>query len=388
MPSVKLKRSAVASKVPTTSDLELGEIALNTYDGKVFLKKDNGTASIVEVGALADTAVTAGSYGSATQVGTFTVDAKGRLTAAANTTVTPAFSSITSTPTTLAGYGITNGVSTARTITAGTGLSGGGDLSADRTIALANTAVTPASYGSASAVATFTVDAQGRLTAAGSTSIAIASGAVSGLATSATTDTTNAANISSGTLATGRLSGSYTGITGVGTLTAGTWTASTVGVAYGGTGATTLTGILKGNGTSAFTAVTAPAGDIVGTSDTQTLTNKTLTDPAIVGAIVEDVYTITDGAAFEVDPANGTIQLITLTASRTPKATNFAAGESVTLMVDDGTAYTLTWTDTTWGSSGVKWVGGTSPSLATAGYTVIEFWKVSTQIYGVVVGSA
>jgi hypothetical protein len=46
---IKLKRSAVAAKVPTTSDLELGELALNTYDGKLYTKKDDGTASIVEL---------------------------------------------------------------------------------------------------------------------------------------------------------------------------------------------------------------------------------------------------------------------------------------------------------------------------------------------------
>lgn len=51
------------------------------------------------------------------------------------------------------------------TITAGTGLSGGGDLSANRSFALANTAVTPASYKAAN----ITVDQQGRLTAASST---------------------------------------------------------------------------------------------------------------------------------------------------------------------------------------------------------------------------
>ncbi len=49
--SVLLKRSAVASKVPLTTDLALGEIAINTYDGKLFIKKDNGTTSIVEIGA-------------------------------------------------------------------------------------------------------------------------------------------------------------------------------------------------------------------------------------------------------------------------------------------------------------------------------------------------
>ena len=63
---------------------------------------------------------------------------------------------------------------------------------------------------------------------------------------------------------------------------------------------------------------------------------QTLTDPAIIGTILEDVFSITDAAAFEIDPGNGSVQLITLGASRTPKATNMVAGESITLMVDDG----------------------------------------------------
>lgn len=55
-----------------------------------------------------------------------------------------------------------------------------------------------------------------------------------------------------------------------------------VPITDGGTGVSTLpTGILKGAGTGAITAVTAPSGAVVGTTDTQTLTNKTLTAPAI-----------------------------------------------------------------------------------------------------------
>lgn len=47
-----------------------------------------------------------------------------------------------------------------------------------------------------------------------------------------------------------------------------------VTVAQGGTGANTLTGVVIGNGTSAFTTKTNPSGAFVGTTDTQTLTNK------------------------------------------------------------------------------------------------------------------
>ena len=150
------------------------------------------------------------------------------------------------------------------------------------------------------------------------------------------------------------------------------------------------TGSLLNLSGTAVVYVSALAADIVQPDETQTLTNKTLTDPAITGTILEDVFTITDGAAFEIDPGNGSIQLITLGASRTPKATNFAAGEAITLMVDDGTAYTLTWTDATFGGSGVVWKtdGGVAPTLNTTGYTVIVFWKVSTQVYGARVGDA
>lgn len=48
--TIKVKRSSVAGKVPTTGDLELGEIAINTYDGKMYFEKNDGTASVVQVG--------------------------------------------------------------------------------------------------------------------------------------------------------------------------------------------------------------------------------------------------------------------------------------------------------------------------------------------------
>ena len=49
--TIRIKRSSVSAKVPATTDLALGELAINTYDGKLYLKKDNGFESVVEIGA-------------------------------------------------------------------------------------------------------------------------------------------------------------------------------------------------------------------------------------------------------------------------------------------------------------------------------------------------
>ena len=57
--TIKLKRSSTSGATPTTSQLELGEVAINTYDGKMFIKKNDGSDSIVEVGATATSATSA-----------------------------------------------------------------------------------------------------------------------------------------------------------------------------------------------------------------------------------------------------------------------------------------------------------------------------------------
>ena len=48
--TVRLKRSAVQGKAPATTDLALGELAVNTYDGKLYTKKNDGSDAIVEIG--------------------------------------------------------------------------------------------------------------------------------------------------------------------------------------------------------------------------------------------------------------------------------------------------------------------------------------------------
>ena len=130
------------------------------------------------------------------------------------------------------------------------------------------------------------------------------------------------------------------------------------------------------------------AGGIAAALSGASLAANTWTGEQFFVETKDTVYNITDGAAFEIDPANGNIQTITLGASRTPKATNFAAGQCILLGIDDGSAYTITWTDGTLSPVWVKSGGAaTAPTLATTGYTWILLWKVSTTIYGTLVGS-
>ena len=67
---VKLRRSSTSGSIPSVSDLELGELAVNTYDGKIFTKKDDGQQSIVEVGVGTDLTWTASTRTIASSSGT------------------------------------------------------------------------------------------------------------------------------------------------------------------------------------------------------------------------------------------------------------------------------------------------------------------------------
>lgn len=54
-----VKRSAVQGKIPATADIQLGELAINTYDGNLYLKKNDGTEVIVQVNPPQDVSTTA-----------------------------------------------------------------------------------------------------------------------------------------------------------------------------------------------------------------------------------------------------------------------------------------------------------------------------------------
>lgn len=183
---------------------------------------------------------------------------------------------------------------------------------------------------------------------------------VSGLAASATTDTTNAANISTGALPSGRLSGGYTGITGVGTLTLGTWQADTIAAAYGGTGFTSYT-----------------VGDLLYANTSSTLAK--LSDVATGNALLSggvgvapswgkiDLGTTVTGT---LPVANGGTGATTLTANGVVLGNGTAALQTV---VGTGAGQVLTWNGTTWtaaaASSGVTSITGTANQVIASAST-------------------
>lgn len=135
---------------------------------------------------------------------------------------------------------------------------------------------------------------------------------------------------------------------------------------------------------SAVVFVTALEADIVQLDKAQALTNKILSGAVLNDGYTEEVFAVS-GTTPALSPTNGSIQTWTLSGNSTPTVGTWAAGQSITLLVNDGTAYTITWTTVApvW-----KTDGGSAPTLNTSGDTVIVLWKVGTTIYGARVGDA
>lgn len=132
--------------------------------------------------------------------------------------------------------------------------------------------------------------------------------------------------------------------------------------------------------------IAAIEGDTIATANnTLTLINKTLTSPNISNPTIINGYKEEIGttAPTKINPDNGSIQIFTLSDNLDWTGDDeLENGESILLMVADGTStYAITWPTMTW-------VNGTAPTLDVTKYTCIELWKVSSTLYGALVGFA
>jgi len=264
-------------------------------------------------------------------------------------------------------------------------------------------------------------------------------------------------NPSTGTLTSTNFVGDGSSLTNI-PLTS---TTGTLSVSRGGTGVTTLTGIVKASGTSAFAAATAgtdylapptgtaiqkansggalvnavagtdyvspsgtetitnktiglatntingitassfvitdatgkvsqtstkaiPSGDVVGTSDTQTLSNKTISNATFTDGYIEENVTANTGPTYTIDLSQGTLQFLTLTGSCTYTFPTAIAGRSFTIVQkqDSTGGRSVTW------PSSVKWPSSSTPKITSTANKadMFSFTSDGTNWYGRVIG--
>lgn len=179
-------------------------------------------------------------------------------------------------------------------------------------------------------------------------------------------DTSTAQTLTNKTIGASQISGNISGnaanVTG------------TVAVGNGGTGATSLTGVIIGNGTSPFSTKTNPSGAFVGDTDTQTLTNKTLTTPQI--AQINDA-TNNLAALLFVAPASSVNQMThtSAIATQTPSLSATGTDTNISLnLVPKGT--------------GVVQAGGVEVVTISGTQTLTNKTIAGSQITGNISGNA
>jgi hypothetical protein len=135
------------------------------------------------------------------------------------------------------------------------------------------------------------------------------------------------------------------------------------------------------NSTSLLGSGDITTGDVTLTG-TQTLTNKTLTNPTVTNYL-ETVVTANTSTAYTIDITNGTVQILTLTGNCTFTFPTPVAGKSfIMILKQDGTgSRTVTW------PSSVKWPASTAPTITSTAskadkyiFTAIDssYWLGST----------
>ncbi|CAB4125415.1 hypothetical protein UFOVP58_133 [uncultured Caudovirales phage] len=294
--------------VNTTKSVTIGTtpVTFSQFSGAGTYLAGTGLTLTGSTFSITNTAVTPASYGVAASVPQFTVNAQGQITLAANVAIAIAASQVTSGTLAIAQGGTnSNATATAGGVGYGTGTAHAYTTAGTAgQFLVSNGAAAPSWTAlSASVVTTFSGGSTGLLPSAATSGAVSLSGTLAtgyggtGLVSytigdmiyaSATNTLLQLAKPAATSLLTMTAAGApswvaltATGITGVGTLTAGTWNATAITVGYGGTGATTLAakGVVIGNGTGTVTTSVSANGSNAATTSYGILTTDASNNP-------------------------------------------------------------------------------------------------------------
>jgi hypothetical protein len=375
--TIVIKNSSTASAVPATGDLIQGELAVNVTDKKIFTKNASGTITRL-VGSLGSqeasaVAITGGSItGMSTPSGSSDVSTKGYVDGLITTNegyATAAASSATDSA--------ASATLASQWATKTSGAVSGSEYSAKYHAQAASTSASAAS-SSASAASTSASSAATAQTAAEAARDATLAAydqfddRYLGSKTSDPTVDNDGNALVAGSLyynSVSQVMKLYTGSSWVAAYVSGAgYLASSNNLSDVASASTARTNLGLAIGTNVqawdsdldtWATKTAPSGTVVGTSDSQTLTNKTIEAGTFTNGYTEEVATANTSTAYTIDLANGSVQVLTLTGNCTYTFPTAVAGKSfILLQKQDGTgSRTVTWPAT------VKWPGGTAPTI-------------------------